>query len=351
MVKAGVFLLIKLAPAFGFDINGLMVAVVGGFTFLFCSIIAIAQTNAKRVLAYSTIANLGLITLCAGIGTPDAVWAAIFLLIFHAAAKSLLFCCVGTAEHHIGSRDIEDMDGLFARMPKLALLMVLGMAIMFVAPFGMLVGKWATIVSVVEAKNLLLMLVLAFGSAATFMFWAKWLGKMLAVAQDQDNSAQKGIHASEWGTLALMAVLALGMCIVFPWASSGVITPYLIQFSTQVLGGVNAAWNSVDATIDFNYLLIMCIVVVLLIVVFALRFARPPKGRGNATVYMSGVGINSDTRTYRDSLGGETQATQRNWYLAKWFGDIRLERTGSVLCVVVMAIGFVVSFAVMGGQL
>jgi ech hydrogenase subunit A len=102
MVKAGVFLLIKLAPCLGFDFNGMMVMLVGGITFLFCSAVAIAQTNAKRVLAYSTIANLGLIVLCAGIGTPEGTWAAIFLLILHACSKALIFCCVVTAENHIG---------------------------------------------------------------------------------------------------------------------------------------------------------------------------------------------------------------------------------------------------------
>lgn len=56
--------------------------------------------------------------------------------------KSLLFLCVGTAEHHIGSRDIEDMDGMFSRMPHLTRLMMLGIMGMFVAPFGMLVSKW-----------------------------------------------------------------------------------------------------------------------------------------------------------------------------------------------------------------
>ena len=55
------------------------------------------------------------ITACAGVGTAEAVWAACFLILFHAIAKSLLFLCVGTAEHHIGSRDIEDMDLLFDR--------------------------------------------------------------------------------------------------------------------------------------------------------------------------------------------------------------------------------------------
>lgn len=64
-----------------------------------------------------------------------------FLILFHACAKSLLFLCVGTAEHHIGSRNIEDMDGLFIRMPRLARLMLVGMMGMFIAPFGMLISK------------------------------------------------------------------------------------------------------------------------------------------------------------------------------------------------------------------
>lgn len=133
--------------------------------------------NAKRVLAYSTIANLGLITACAGVGTAEAIWAAIFLVIFHAIAKSLLFLCVGTAEHHIGSRNIEDMDTLFERMPKLARLMMLGIMIMFIAPFGMLIAKWATLITLIGTRQIALILMLAFGSAATFMFWAKWLGQ------------------------------------------------------------------------------------------------------------------------------------------------------------------------------
>ena len=102
MVKAGVFLLVKLAPVMyagtmsaqgGFlaAAPGLMVILVGGLTFALCSFMAVSQTNAKRVLAYSTIANLGLITACAGVGTPEAVWAALFLILFHAIAKSR--CC------------------------------------------------------------------------------------------------------------------------------------------------------------------------------------------------------------------------------------------------------------------
>lgn len=89
---------------------GLLLALIGATTFLLASGIAISQSNAKRVLAYSTIANLGLIITCAGVGNPQAVWAAILLIIFHAVAKALLFIAVGSAEHSIGS-GIEDMEG------------------------------------------------------------------------------------------------------------------------------------------------------------------------------------------------------------------------------------------------
>ena len=142
MVKAGVFMIIKLAPVLGMsNFAGLMTMMVGGITFLFASCAAISQANAKRVLAYSTIANLGLIVACGGVGTAGAVWAGIMLIIFHAITKSLLFLCVGTAEHHIGSRMIEDMDGLFNKMPRLAMCMIVGIAGMFLAPFGMLISK------------------------------------------------------------------------------------------------------------------------------------------------------------------------------------------------------------------
>ena len=70
------------------------------------------------------------------------------------------------------------MDLLFERMPRLARFMMLGILCMFIAPFGMLLAKWATLVSFADTGQVALIVLLAFGSAATFMFWAKWLGKM-----------------------------------------------------------------------------------------------------------------------------------------------------------------------------
>lgn len=62
------------------------------------------------------------------------------------------------------------MDALFVRMPKLARFMMVGIMAMFVAPFGMLVSKWAALVSFVDANQIVLILILAFGSAVTFVF-------------------------------------------------------------------------------------------------------------------------------------------------------------------------------------
>jgi ech hydrogenase subunit A len=330
MVKAGVFLLIKLAPLFLVcPVPAVMCELVGGVTFLLCSCMAIAQSNAKRVLAYSTIANLGLIVACAGVGTPEAVWAAIFLVIFHAIAKSLLFLCVGTAEHHIGSRNIEDMDLLFQRMPKLARFMMLGIMCMFIAPFGMLIAKWATLISFVETNSFVLILLLAFGSGATFMFWAKWLGKLTGIAGEPED-VELTVHKSEWAALYLMAGLIIAVCVLLPVISSCIVEPYIAS-----MFGVPAQGVGQD-----NLWIASVLVAFVAIVLFGgLRHSRQKK----VDVYLSGVGTDFATRTYVNSMGGQTQATARNLYLDPLFGEGRLKVAGEVICTVLIVIAFIAS--------
>jgi ech hydrogenase subunit A len=96
MVKAGVYIIIRLSPLLKDTQAGLFIALIGAVTFLFASLIAISERNLKRLLAYSTISTLGLIVVCAGIGTYQAVWTCMLLMIFHAVAKALLFLCAGT---------------------------------------------------------------------------------------------------------------------------------------------------------------------------------------------------------------------------------------------------------------
>ena len=332
MVKAGVFLLVKLAPAYQvYPVASAMVVAIGGITFVLCSFMAITQSNAKRVLAYSTIANLGLIAACSGVGTSEAVWAAIFLIIFHTVSKSVLFLCVGTVEHRIGSRNIEDMDGLFSRLPHLTRFMMLGIMGMFVAPFGMLVSKWATLVSFAETGNVLFLILLAFGSAATFFFWAKWLGKLAGVAQKAEN-VEGGVHKSEWFSIGFISCLLVGCCVLLPVISQTVVGPYL--------AGV---YGETPQLIGVDNMIIMVAIVVFIAIVLLTPWGRATKKR-RVEVYLGGQCTEPDSRRFHGSMGRTMTSTKRNWYMEDVFPEGTITRVGLIICISVLLMAFAACF-------
>jgi ech hydrogenase subunit A len=225
--------------------------------------------------------------------------------------------------------------------------MALGILAMFIAPFGMLISKWATIVSLVDTNNVILLVILAFGSAVTFMFWAKWLGKLLGVAQGQNNLEEK-VHKTEWMALSLMALLVIGLSVGFPFISEYVIVPYFMQLDADILHLLPVAWVSGSlAAIDFDNLLIMAIIVLVIIVAFGAFYGRSKKRK--LPIYLSGVGLDSDTRTFRNSLSGESQASQRNWYMDGWFGEKSLTPLANTMCIVILLFGIALATASLWG--
>lgn len=333
MVKAGVFMIIKLAPVLSGNVAGTMVYLVGGVTFLLASFAAISQSNAKRVLAYSTVANLGLIVTCGGIGTPAAVWAGTMLIIFHAVTKSLLFLCVGTAEHHIGSRDIEDMDGLFDKMPKLAACMLVGIAGMFLAPFGMLISKWATMVTFVDAGNPILILIICFGSAATAFYWSKWMGKLSAIVANREN-IEGAVHNEESFVHIALATLVVLVCICFPFISKTMIVPYL--------AGATVFGTVVDTLpLANSNMVVMVIMVAVLVLLFAFFFGRTKKKI--VPIYMAGINQGDDL-SFEDAMFQAKPVSLRNWYMESYFGEFKMNVIGVAITSVVILgyIGMVV---------
>ena len=338
MVKAGVFMVLKLSPLMLTDgdpnLVGYMVMSVGGLTFLLASMAAISQSNAKRVLAYSTIANLGLIVACAGVGTPEAVWAGIMLMVFHAITKSMMFLCVGTAEHHIGSRDIEDMDGLFVRMPKLAIMMMIGIAGMFLAPFGMLISKWAAMTSFVDSEYIVLIACIVFGSAVTSFYWTKWLGKLACTASNAEN-CEETVRKQEWFVLGCLTVLTIAVCVLYPVMSSEAIVPYLE-------GVFDVGSGALVPLLESNNMYIVILMVIVLVLLPLPFFGRTKKKV--MPNYMAGVGI--DDQSYVGSMGTTVDVSLRNWYMNPWFGESRVGRIGEVVTAVVIVI---VILAIIGG--
>ncbi|MEZ4576430.1 MAG: proton-conducting transporter membrane subunit [Desulfobacterales bacterium] len=224
MVKIGVYLALRIAPAIQGHFLTQCITVFGAFTFLAAAALAVGQSNGKKVLAYSTISNLGLIFACAGLNTPAAMTAAVILIIFHAISKALLFLCVGTIEQHIDSRNIEDMRGLYTRMPLTALITVLGVIAMIMPPFGMLLGKWMAI----EAASgiLIAIVMIALGSALTVMYWARWAGILMS-----DPFAGKfTMERQPLLTWAVLFSLCAGICacsVLSPWIYQWFIIPAL----------------------------------------------------------------------------------------------------------------------------
>ena len=329
MVKAGVYILVRFAPVFAGTLTGFSIGLVGGLTFVLASAIAISQSNAKRVLAYSTIANLGLIAACAGVGTYMLVWAAILLIIFHAIAKALLFLGTGMIEHRIGSRDIEDMEGLIVRMPRMAVMMFIGMAGMFLAPFGMLISKWAAIEAFVQAPfGLIFIAILAYGSAVTVFFWAKWMGKLVAVTREQER-VEKGVLEEPWAPLYILTGLVVAATLLFPLISSVLIEPYVLA-----IYGATARMAQANVAI---MLLMMALLLVLPI--SFLLFKRSAK---HLPAYMGGRPATADRR-FAGSLGLTREAQTRNYYLNDYFGEAKLFRPGLAVCTALIIISWILA--------
>jgi multicomponent Na+:H+ antiporter subunit A len=122
MVKAGVYLLARMTPIIGATpLWNTAVPVVGAVTMVLGAYRSIQETDLKRVLAYSTVSALGLLTMLIGVGTDAAMKAMLVYLVAHALYKGALFLIAGAIDHETGSRDITQLAGLARAMPRTAI--------------------------------------------------------------------------------------------------------------------------------------------------------------------------------------------------------------------------------------
>lgn len=330
MVKAGVYMIIRLAPLLGPTSVGRIVTLGGGVTFLVCSLMAISQSDAKKILAYSTLANLGLIVICASAGTQESLWAAILLIIFHAVSKSLLFISVGSAEHQIGNRNVENMDLLMGVSRKLAFYMMIGIAGMFLAPFGMLVSKWVAMKALIDSKNVIIVIILAYGSAATLFYWAKWMGKLVSKV----NMGHKNHHElslDEELPITILAFLVVISCFTFPLVSRFALEPYLTEVYKKT------ALIPIE-TSDIKLMLCMLSMLILLPISFIPVYKNDK--RRKVPIYMAGENT-GDNQTFYGAMGVKQKVEMRNWYMEEFFGADKLTFLSNVLCTAILVMGII----------
>jgi NADH-quinone oxidoreductase subunit L len=220
MVTAGVFLMTRVNPviAVSADYVGTVIAVVGVATALFAATIAVAQNDIKKVLAYSTVSQLGYMFLAVGSG---AYVAAIFHMVTHAFFKALLFLGSGSVIHGMHhEQDMRRMGALRALMPVTAITFIIGwLAIAGVPPFA---GFWSKdeILLFAYAKSPVLYVVGLITAILTAYYMTRqvimvFFGK----ARWHDHHEEHGAHGdatpheSPWIMLFPLVVLA-GLSIV-----------------------------------------------------------------------------------------------------------------------------------------
>ncbi|HEX7058136.1 MAG TPA: NADH-quinone oxidoreductase subunit L [Bacilli bacterium] len=152
MVAAGVYLVARTYDVFLASPTALtVVAIVGGFTAIFAATIGVAQNDIKRVLAYSTVSQLGYMMMALGLGTWLAYTAGIFHLFTHAFFKALLFLGAGSVIHAAHTQDINEMGGLGKKMKITAWTFGIGaLALSGIAPLS---GFWSKDLILAEAYD------------------------------------------------------------------------------------------------------------------------------------------------------------------------------------------------------
>ena len=304
MVKAGVYLVLRCSPILQNTASGAIVAFIGGASFVLCSGIAVSQSNGKKVLAYSTIANLGLIVLCAGIGSSFTLWAALLLIIFHAVAKALMFLTVGTVDHEVDSLDIEDWNGLISRMPLVTMAMLIGLAGMFLAPFGMLISKWAVIVALAN-RNPIFPPIVIFGSSLMLFYYTKWMGNIITVSGKLPPVKSKNLGL-EWIALGGLSILTIAACVGFP---------FIGHYWIQPMYG----WNPMLSTHVIVSVLIMIVLMIAPLIIFSISW----KNLVHTPPYLSGLNV-EDKYEFLGSLGAPRKWAFGNYYISKYFSEEKL---------------------------
>ncbi len=160
VVKAGIYGMVRVLFTL-FDVHEIfpLLMIMGVITMAISEVIALRQGKLKRMLAYSSIGQMGLVLLAFGIGTHEAVFAAIFLMFNHAIIKGLLFLSGTYLVYHSKEKNLSDLDGIGKLMPFTAFLFALGsLAIVGLPPFS---GFWSKLYILMAAADVRLIAVIA----------------------------------------------------------------------------------------------------------------------------------------------------------------------------------------------
>ncbi len=248
MVAAGVYLIVRANPLFAQSpVTLTAMAWIGGFTALFAAIVAVVQTDIKRVLAYSTCSQLGYMICALGAGS---VMGGFFHLTTHAFFKALLFLAAGSVIHAVHSNDMDHMGGLWNKMRVTSVVFIIAaLALAGIPGFAGFFSKDLVLEAVYDKG---LWLPFAALMIAAFLT-AFYIGRVVFLAF-LGKPSKHAKHAHEGGTaMALPMLLLAAGSVGVGWFGSDLarvygldyefhLTPVGMGASTLGLLGIGLAW-------------------------------------------------------------------------------------------------------------
>jgi len=231
MVTAGVYMLCRMAPLLVLSPTAMaVVAVVGALTALYAAIIAFAQNDLKKVLAYSTISQLGYMFLAVGVGV---FWGAILHLVTHAFFKGCLFLSAGSVMHgNDGELDIKKLGGLRKEMPwTTACFFIATLAITGIVPLSGFFSKDDILHGALNAHLVgygwvgpTVYVLGSLGALGTAFYMMR--AYLLAFTGERSKDAKvPHAHESSWVMVAPVVILAIGSVVLAFEGIPGLIRP------------------------------------------------------------------------------------------------------------------------------
>jgi multicomponent Na+:H+ antiporter subunit D len=208
-------------------ILGVISMVVGAF-------LAIAQTDIKRMFAYSSISQIGYIVFAIGIGTPLAILGGLFHLFNHAIFKSLLFLNSGSIEYTVHTRDLKRLGGLNFRLPVTGYTSMLGsMSISGIPPLGGFFSKLIIIIAAIQSRYFVSATVAIMVSIVTLAYYLKFLGFSFFGKPQADWSRIKEVPLAMQLSMIILAVI----CVVSGLLLVPLFSPFLQDAVSVLLEG------------------------------------------------------------------------------------------------------------------
>jgi len=237
-VKIGIYCLIRVVyTAFStemfllINIHNLLM-VLGVVSLLFGASMALAQTDLKRLLAYSTINQLGIVLVGLGIGTELGITGALFHVLNHAIMKSALFFCAGIMIAETGTRDVQGFSGFGRKQPAITFAFVItSLGMIGIPPINGFASKWLICLAAVEAGYTFLVVIILIASAIAAAYYFRVVQMLFNGPLKQDPMPTHGggqvVHGGNFlkalpiyilaaGCLLLGLVPALGISLVKP---------------------------------------------------------------------------------------------------------------------------------------